>query len=104
MQRISHRKLLRITAAFVIGFGLFAFRSLAQTTATEILGLAKDSSGAVVAGAKVTITRVATGQVLTKTTNQDGEYTFPLIEIGEYTVKIEMPGFRTQTVTQLKVE
>ena len=38
----------------------------AQTTATEILGLVKDSSGAVVAGAKITITRIATGTRLTR--------------------------------------
>src|SRR5262249_30267454 len=75
-----------------------------QTTATEILGLVKDSSGASVTGAKVTIIRVATGQQLTKTTNEAGEYTFPLIDIGEYTVRVEMEGFRSKTVNGLKVE
>ena len=43
-----------------------------------------------VSGAKVTITRVATGQSQSKTTNASGEYTFPLIEIGEYTVRVEV--------------
>src|SRR6266487_16850 len=75
-----------------------------QTTATEILGLVKDSSGASVTGAKVTITRVVTGQSLTKVTNEAGEYTFPLIDIGEYTVRVEMEGFRSKTVSGLKVE
>ncbi|HUQ93930.1 MAG TPA: TonB-dependent receptor [Bryobacteraceae bacterium] len=83
---------------------LFSTAAYAQTTATEILGLARDSSGAVISGAQITITRVATGLRLTKTTNQNGEYTFPLIEIGVYTVRAEMPGFKTQTVTELKVE
>ena len=41
----------------------------AQTTATEILGLVKDSSGAIISGAQITITRIATGTRLTKTTN-----------------------------------
>ena len=76
----------------------------AQTTATEILGLVKDSSGAIISGAQITITRIATGTRLTKTTNQAGEYTFPLIDIGMYTVRAEMQGFRSQTVTDLKVE
>jgi hypothetical protein len=76
----------------------------AQTTATEILGLTRDSTGAVVAGAKITITRVATGRTVTKFTDQNGEYTFPLIDIGVYTVNAEMPGFKSQTVTDLKVE
>src|SRR4051794_11271238 len=76
----------------------------AQTTATEILGLVKDSSGAVLSGAAITITRVATGQSLTKSTDQTGEFAFPLLEIGQYTVRAEMQGFRSQTVTGLKLE
>src|SRR5207248_9969255 len=60
--------------------------------------------GASVTGAKVTITRVATGQTLTKTTNEAGGYTFPLIDIGECTVRVEMEGFRSKTVSGLKVE
>lgn len=76
----------------------------AQTTATEILGLVRDSTGAVVAGAQITITRVATGIRLTRMTDGNGEYTFPLIEIGEYTVRAEKEGFRSQTITELRVE
>ena len=69
-----------------------------QTTATEILGLVQDPTGASVSGAKVTITRIATGQALARQTNEAGEYTFPLIDIGEYTVRVEMGGFRSKTV------
>jgi hypothetical protein len=76
----------------------------AQTTSTEIVGLVKDSSGAVVAGAQVTITRVVTGQRLTRNTDSSGEYIFPLLEIGQYTVQVEKTGFQSQTVTQLKLE
>ncbi len=84
--------------------GLLAPHALAQTTATQILGLVKDSSGAVVVGAKITITRAATGQTLSKATNDAGEYAFPLIDIGEWTVHAELQGFRSQTVNGLKVE
>ncbi|MEO8132216.1 MAG: carboxypeptidase regulatory-like domain-containing protein, partial [Bryobacteraceae bacterium] len=76
----------------------------AQTTATEILGLVKDSSGAVLTGAAITITRAATGTSITKSTDQTGEFAFPLLEIGLYTVRAEMQGFRSQTVTGLKLE
>lgn len=92
------------TIAIIVAAGVLIPAANAQTTATEILGLVKDSSGSVVVGAKVTITRVTTGQTLTKATNQEGEFTFPLIEIGEYTVRAEAQGFRTQTITGLKVE
>ena len=76
----------------------------AQTAATEILGRVIDSTGAAVAGAKVTETHVATGQTQTQMTNQDGEFTFPLVEIGEHTVRVEKDGFVSRTVTGLRVE
>src|SRR5882672_12252783 len=76
----------------------------AQTTSTEILGLVTDPSGSVVPGARVIITRVATGQTRTVVTNQSGEYVFPLVEVGEYRVRVEVAGFRSQTVTGLRVE
>ena len=61
----------------------------AQTTSTEILGLVTDTSGAAVLGAKVTITRVATGQVLQHETNSAGEFSFLLVEIASTPVRVE---------------
>jgi hypothetical protein len=75
-----------------------------QTTSTEILGLVTDTSGAVAPGARVTITRLATGETRTALTDPSGEFSFPLIEIGEYTVRCEMQGFKTQTITGLRLE
>src|SRR5215510_4208618 len=76
----------------------------AQTTSTEILGLVTDTSGAIAPGAKVTITRLATGERRTAITDPSGEFSFPLIEIGEYTVRCEMQGFKSQTITGLRLE
>lgn len=88
-----------------LGAGLlWALCTFAQTTSTEILGLVTDTSGAVVAGAKVTITRTATQQIQTQVTNQAGEFSFPLVEIGDYTVHVELEGFRARTVNGLRVE
>ena len=94
----------RAVAALLFLAGFSTPAVFAQTSATEILGLVKDSSGAVIGGAQITITRVATGLRLTKTTDQNGEYAFPLLEIGQYTVHVEKAGFRSQTVTELKLE
>jgi hypothetical protein len=77
---------------------------MSQTTSTEILGRVADSSGAVIPGATVTIRRVATGETRAAITNQAGDYTFPLIEVGVYSVQCESPGFRSSTVTGLRVE
>src|SRR5262245_17067631 len=89
----------------VLAFWFAAVTALmAQTTSTEILGLVSDSSNAVVPGATVTITRTSTGERRVATTNQSGEYSFPLIEIGDYRVQVEMQGFKSQTVTGLHIE
>src|SRR5436309_2003256 len=77
---------------------------MAQTTSTEILGLVTDPSGSAVPGARVTITRASTGESRAVVTNQAGEYSFPLIEIGDYRVHVEMQGFKSQAVTGLHVE
>src|SRR6185295_7249735 len=73
-------------------------------TSTEILGLVTDTSGAVAPGVRVTITRLATGETRTAFTDPSGEFSFPLLEIGEYTVRCELQGFKTQTVTGLRLE
>src|SRR5215813_8382789 len=87
-----------------LGVFVLAVLAAAQTTSTEILGLVTDTSGAAVLGATVTITRVATGQVLRHETNSAGEFSFPLVEIGEYTVRVEKQGFRVRSVSGLKIE
>ncbi len=74
-----------------------AHAGLAQTAASEILGRVTDATSAGVVGAKVTDTHVATGHVQTQMTNQDGDYTFALVDIGEHTVKVEKEGFLART-------
>src|SRR5262245_17240142 len=86
----------------VLLFG--ALSAWGQTTSTEILGVVKDSTGAVVPGAKVTITRVATNETRSAITDPAGEYSFPLLDIGEYVVRCEMQGFKTQTVSGVNLQ
>jgi len=90
----------RILLAFV----LTGFASVSQTTSTEILGNVTDPSGAVVPNAKAKLRRLATGQVREVQTNSEGNYSFPLIEIGEYTLTIEATGFKTQERKGITVE
>jgi hypothetical protein len=71
----------------------------AQTTSTEVLGTVTDATGAVVPNAEVVLLRVATGEKRLVKTDTTGNYSFPLIEIGGYTVTVTLQGFRTQTQT-----
>ncbi|MBK9167259.1 MAG: TonB-dependent receptor [Bryobacterales bacterium] len=76
---------------------LLALAPLAgQTVSTEILGLVTDQSGAAIPGATVTARRAATGDVRTTTTNDTGNYIFPLLDIGEYEVTCTSSGFKTE--------
>jgi len=70
---------------------------LAQTTIStgSIVGTVTDPSGAVVSGAKVTITSKATGQVVTTTTTSSGTYTSGALTPGDYQLKVEAQGFKT---------
>jgi hypothetical protein len=67
----------------------------AQTTSTSILGTVTDPSGAPVAGARVVATQVATQVKREDVTTSSGDFTFPLLDIGEYVVDVEKSGFKT---------
>jgi len=70
---------------------------LAQTTIStgSIQGTITDPSGAVVSGAKVNIRNKATGGGLTTVTNSSGTYASGALIPGEYTIRVEAPGFKT---------
>jgi len=74
---------------------LFAMAGMAraQTATGQITGTVKDTSGAVVPGATVTVHSDLTGLTRTATTNASGDYSFPLLPTGTYSVRAELTGF-----------
>ena len=68
---------------------------LAQGTGGRILGRVADPSGAVLAGVKVTATNDATGASLNTTSNSSGDYGFPQVPVGTYTLSFDQTGFKT---------
>ena len=92
MQRMRAR-LIWGALALLVGFTC-CLKLGAQATATgTISGVVTDSSQAVIPGATVTVTNVATGTTRNTTTNQAGEYRFDFMQAGAYTVKITKQGF-----------
>jgi len=83
---------------------IFTAAARAQSTTQGVLGLVADSSGAVIPGAKVTLTNVGTNVVLTTATNETGNYTFTLIPVGNYDLRVEAQGFKVETVRNMRVE
>src|SRR5207302_4349692 len=83
---------------------LFPVLLAAQSTTQSIEGLVTDTSAAVISNAKVTITNTATGVNSSVFSNSTGNYTFPLVPIGNYDLKAEMPGFKAEEIRGLRVE
>ena len=72
---------------------LLVNESWAQLGGGSIVGSVLDSSSAVIGGANVTATNVATNVVSTTVTNDTGYFEFPLLPAGRYVLEAEFPGF-----------
>lgn len=77
--------------------------ALAQGTTSRLVGLVRDTSGAVVPGATVTLTNEGTGASFFTMTTQAGAYVFEAVQVGVYTVTVELQGFKKLVSTGNRV-
>ncbi len=77
--------------------------AVAQENTGSIQGLVKDSSGAVVPGAKVSLSGPALVRSLDATTDSQGGYIFPKVPAGTYTVTVAQSNFKTVKNEEIKV-
>ena len=75
-----------------------------QFASGTINGVVKDSTGAVIPGASVTVTEQQTGAVVKVTTQHDGEFTVPNLAAANYKLVAEVVGFKRLEVDGLKVD
>ena len=75
---------------------LTASTALAQFDTATVVGTVRDTSGAVVPAAKVTLTSAGTGISVVKTSSADGNYEFPAVRPGSYLVTAEKSGLRAR--------
>src|ERR1700726_4436942 len=76
----------------------------AQVDTGSITGTVTDPSGAVVSGAKVTLTNEGTGTSLSTTTGADGVYEFSPVRIGSYKLDLSAGGFKKEIQTHVVVD
>jgi hypothetical protein len=93
------------TLAALLFLALTAVPRLAAQTSSAgiVLGTVTDASGAVVPGVEVNLTNVATNITNRTTTNSKGEYLFPQVTPGAYTLTFKADRFRTATLQNVTV-
>jgi hypothetical protein len=80
------------------------FSAHGQATTGSVRGTVTDQNGAVVSGAKVTLTRKSTGGTQTNQTSTSGQFEFTnILPADDYGVSVEAPGFKNVSLTDVRV-
>src|SRR5262245_41899401 len=88
--------ILRTTVVAALVWLAAAGTGRAQAVAgSQVSGVVKDSSGGVLPGVEVTITKTDTGTARTVFTGADGAYVIPNLAVGPYRLKVALQGFNT---------
>jgi hypothetical protein len=80
---------------------LVATPALAQKITGTIRGTVTDPTGAVIQGAKVTVTNEGTGLTRSMTTTEAGIYSFAELPVGSYKIQVEHSGFKSEVRTNV---
>ena len=83
-------------ASLVILVALTAATASAQQTTGTILGRVLDSQGAAIPGASVTASSPTTGFSRTGVSDAEGAYRLSALNVGQYDLAVELPGFATE--------
>ena len=94
------RRVLAICIAMAVCMAAPVF---GQAVSGTILGTVTDVTGAVHPGAKVTVVNEGTGLTRTMTSDPSGEYIFPSLPTGRYTVMAEVTGFKTLALSNIEL-
>ena len=99
---MHHRKCASILAV-LLAASLYVSPAAAQVLYGSAVGTLQDQTGAVIAGAAVTMTNKDTGASRAATSDNDGRYSFANLAAGSYDLKVSAPGFRTFTQTAVQI-
>jgi outer membrane receptor protein involved in Fe transport len=104
MQPIE-RSLISTTKLFaIVIIAALSTLAFAQSERAKIIGTVADPQGAVIPGATVSVTNVATGVVTHATSDAQGQYQAPELPIGTYKIKVEHDGFKTTETAAYTLE
>ena len=83
----------RLLTRFTCFIALIGAAHAQIATTTSLVGTVSDSSGKIIAGAKITAVNSETLDTYTAITNQDGNYRIDFVRVGTYNVSAEFAGF-----------
>jgi hypothetical protein len=82
---------------------MISLQGFGQSINASVGGTVTDPSKALIPGVNVTATNTGTGIVNSTVTNESGAYQFPALQPGTYKLSAELPGFQTQTFTDVEL-
>jgi len=102
----SHRSVRSVSLRWAFVSLMFALASIAsvnaQTYQGALRGAVRDTQG-VIPGAEVTLISEETNAERSAMTNEVGEYAFTSVLPGTYTLRVSLPGFRTEERKSVRV-
>src|SRR3982750_4216520 len=99
MNVVWNRRVFVVLALTVIAL-LGVNSAQAQFESASVLGTVRDSSGAAMANAKVTLENVKTGIAQTTQSDSDGNYQILNVPIGTYRLGAEAAGFKRAVASE----
>jgi hypothetical protein len=69
-----------------------------------MVGIVEDPSAAIIPNAEITVTKTNTNETRQARATGSGEFNIPFLQIGEYSVSVAAPGFKTKTVSGIALQ
>src|SRR5690242_21514714 len=91
-------------AVALLAFVMMVGAVWAQTTSGSMAGTVKDTSGAVIPNATVTIVNEQTGAIFTAKTNATGDVLISNVPFGVYDITASAPGFSKYTLKAFRID
>src|SRR5262245_58624639 len=92
-----------VISLFALFLNPFSTSATAQAGQSELTGEVRDSSGAVIASVRLTLTSAETSRSSTTTASDSGIYLFTNLRPGIYTVSVEAQGFKRYVREAIKL-
>src|SRR6185437_12686854 len=90
-----------LLVSFLMVLGMCSV-AISQTVSTRVSGVVKDTAGATVPGAKVTLIDTSTKDQKTATTSEEGTFQIADVRVGTYVVTVEANGFKKLQVNNIE--